>query len=145
MISSREDLLCSILDCGVDDLSVLDDVGLDWADVMERLRFEGIDIADIGFNGLMETVVELATDRMNEVILERIEELEHQEALSEEAEEELRNLRRLSPQDDVSAYFNCLDTHAYLRKKAEVYKEYAPDAILEFERESGLILEGVPA
>lgn len=40
----RNDLIRAILDCGTDDLSLLDDSGADLFKVVERMRFEGLEI-----------------------------------------------------------------------------------------------------
>ena len=41
-MTGTESLLCSVLDCGILDLSILDDVGYDLGEIYDELIAEGI-------------------------------------------------------------------------------------------------------
>lgn len=142
MMTNRENLMCAILECGTLDLGVLDDVGYDWYDVLDRLEGQGVSITEVGFNGLMRTVVEMAVEDLEAAVEERVKELEEQDELEEDEQEALEQLRLLDPEDDVGGFFNFLDTHAYFEKNGEVYRNYLPEAVEEFEKNTGLNLEG---
>lgn len=140
-MTNRENLMCAILECGTLDLGVLDDVGYDWYDVLDRLEGQGVSITEIGFNGLMRTVVEMAVEDLEAAVEERVKELEEQDELEYDEQEALEQLRLLDPEDDVGGFFNFLDTHAYFEKNGEVYRNYLPEAIEEFEKNTGLSME----
>ena len=140
-MTNRENLMCAILECGTLDLGVLDDVGYDWYDVLDRLGGQGVSITEIGFNGLMRTVVEMAVEDLEAAVEERVKELEEQDELEYDEQEALEQLRLLDPEDDVGGFFNFLDTHAYFEKNGEVYRNYLPEAIEEFEKNTGLSME----
>ena len=40
----RNDLIRAVLDCGTDDLNLLDDAGADMFKIVEQMRFEGQEI-----------------------------------------------------------------------------------------------------
>lgn len=140
-MTNRENLMCAILECGTLDLGVLDDVGYDWYDVLDRLEGQGVSITEIGFNGLMRTVVEMAVEDLEAAVEERVKELEEQDELEYDEQEALEQLRLLDPEDDVGGFFNFLDTHAYFEKNGEVYRNYLPEAVEEFEKNTGLSME----
>ena len=52
----RNDLIRAVLDCGVDDLSMLDDSGADMFKVVEQMRFEGLEIT---LNGIMAEIFKI--------------------------------------------------------------------------------------
>ncbi len=141
-MANRDDLLRSIVGCGTLDMRVLDDVGYDWFEVMDRLDSQGVSVREVGFNGLMRTVVEMAAEDLASAVEERIEELELQDELDEDEEEELRQLRLLDPEEDVGGFFNFLDTHVFFEHNEQIYRDYLPDAIDEFEMNTGLNMEG---
>lgn len=141
MMTNRENLMCAILECGTLDLGVLDDVGYDWYDVLDRLEGQGVGITEVGFNGLMRTVVEMAVEDLEAAVEERVKELEEQDKLEEDEQEALEQLRLLDPEDDVGGFFNFLDTHAYFEKNGDVYRNYLPEAVEEFEKNTGLSME----
>lgn len=144
-MTSKGNLLCSILDCGELDLGMLDEVGYDWCDVMNRLKEQGVGILDVGFNGLMRAVVEMGVEDLATAVNDRVCELEaipNERELDEDEKKEMEQLLLLSPEDDVEAFFNYLDTHAYLLKNGQIYREYLPDALDEFEENTGICMEG---
>lgn len=142
--SSRDLLLTALLECGTLDLGVLDRVGYDWCDVLDRVEGFGVGIEKLGFNGLMRLVVDMGIEDLATAIGDRICELEaitNERELDEDEAEELEMLRRLDPEEDVNAYFNFLDTHAYLQRNQDIYRDYAQDEVREFEENTGLNME----
>ncbi len=139
MISSREDLLMTLLNCGSLDLKLIDDVGYDWCDVLDQLDWPR---GDVDFNLLMRGVVSCGIIELREAIEERIAELDgiaqDTGELDDEEGDELDALRDLDPDEDISSYHNWLDTYVYFEAHGDVYRKYLAAAIDEFEDNTGL-------
>lgn len=144
----RNDLCQAILDCGSLDLNILDDVEYDFYDIVERLRMEGIPvtldsivteiflqgISDIN-NALSETIEETEIDLVNAKI-------DKDEALINELEDKLENLKELEPDRDIEWYFNYLDTHIYFVNNNEIYRDYLSEVIDSVENNMGFSIGG---
>ena len=72
----RHALIRAVLDCGVDDLSMLDDSGADMFKVVEQMRFEGLEIT---LNGIMAEIFREGIFRMSEAVKETRKRLEDEE------------------------------------------------------------------
>lgn len=143
MISSRDDLLMNLLGCGSLDLGVVDKVGYDFCDVLERL--DGLSIQDVGFNGLMRAVVEFGIIEIREWLDERIKELEGYwlaRTLGDGEEEEMEKLKMLNPDEDIQSFHNFLDTHVWFERNGHIYRRYLREAIADFEEGTGLHITG---
>lgn len=141
----RNDLIRAVLDCGVDDLSILDDSGADLFKTVERMRFEGLEIT---LNGIMAEIFREGIFRMGEAVKEARERLEAEESegtLTEAGYEQLEAIRQhdLSPQDDFTYYVNCLDTHLNCDSgKKEVYEEMFEQEMQDLMDYTGFNIEG---
>ena len=141
----RNDLIRAILDCGADDLSLLDDSGADLFKVVERMRFEGLEIT---LNGIMEEIFREGIFRMDEAVKEARKRLESEEdagTLTEAGYEKLEAIRQnnLSPQSDFTYYVNCLDTHLNCdSSKKEVYEEMFEQEMQDLMDYTGFDIEG---
>ncbi len=141
----RNDLIRAILDCGVDDLSLLDDSGADLFKTIERMRFEGMEIT---LNGIMAEIFREGIFRMGEAVKEARERLEAEESegtLTEAGYEQLEAIRQnnLSPQSDFTYYVNCLDTHLNCdSSKKEVYEEMFEQEMQDLMDYTGFDIEG---
>ena len=139
----RNDLIRAVLACGVDDLSMLDDSGADLFKVVERMRFEGLEIT---LNGIMAEIFREGIFRMGEAVKEAKERLVSEERkgiLTEAGYEQLEAIRLhdLSPQNDFTYYVNCLDTHLHSNKK-KVYEEMFEQEIQDLIEYTGFDIEG---
>ena len=79
----RNALIRAVLDCGVDDLSLLDDSAADMFKIVEQMRFEGLELT---LNGIMEEIFKEGIFRMNEAvksIKKRLELEEYEGTLTE--------------------------------------------------------------
>ena len=141
----RNDLIRAVLDCGVDDLSMLDDSGADLFKTVERMRFEGLEIT---LNGIMAEIFREGIFRMGEAVKEARERLEAEESegtLTEAGYEQLEAIRQhdLSPQGDFTYYVNCLDTHLNCdSRKKEVYEELFEQEMQDLMDYTGFNIEG---
>ena len=137
-MSGAESLLCEILSCGVDDLEMLDGFSLDWGEVLDQIDWPQY---GLGFNDIMRGVFACGIIRIENEINCRICDLERN-CSGEEEEEELVALKLLNPNEDITAYFNCLDTHVYLRENEEIYRRYLEYELNNFYNNTGFEIEG---
>lgn len=158
-------IICGIMDCGIADLSLLDNITLDWSDIEDELNALGCERPDI--NNIMMACFGICIGRVQSFISEKIEELkdmhtelqfsieEYQEELTdckdEDIEEkinelihlqstyddEILELENLSPYDDIESYHNFIDTKVYIKNNHEVYDNYANDINEIFETATG--------
>ena len=80
MVSSREDFLMNLLNCGVLDLKLIDGVGYDWCDILSEEMIYGIagrsGNGSCAINFVMAEVVAFGIDQIETAISDRICELE---------------------------------------------------------------------
>ncbi len=139
MYSKRDTFLKELLKCGYQDLEMLDDIGCNIGDVIDRL--EDSPIQEVGLSGLMRAVVDVGIINLKQAIDDRICELEaipNERELDADEEEELRVLRRLDPDNDVHGYYNGVDTSVWFEKNGPDYCKYVPDEVDAFELDTGL-------
>ncbi len=141
----RNDLIRAVLDCGVDDLSMLDDSEADLFKTVERMRFEGLEIT---MNGIMAEIFREGISRMSEAVKEARERLESEERegiLTEAGYEQLEAIRQheLSPQSNFTYYVNCLDTHLSCdSSKKEIYEGMFEQELQDLSDYTGFDIEG---
>ena len=141
----RNDLIRAVLDCGVDDLSLLDDSAADMFKIVEQMRFEGLELTLIG---IMEEIFKEGIFRMNEAvksIKKRLELEEYEGTLTEAGYEQLEAIRlhNLKPQNDFTYYLNCLDTHLNCdSRKKEIYEEMFEQEMQNLMDYTGFNIEG---
>lgn len=75
MITNTEILLCSFLECGTLDLSILDDVEYDLGEIVEDLQAEGIKPT---LNVITSKIFYKGQDELREKLSEKILELEEE-------------------------------------------------------------------
>lgn len=144
MISSRDDFLMSLLNCGSLDLRLIDNVGYDWSDILDS-DVIGEMFNDSGcrrqtFNYIMRQVVEFGIDQIDTAVNDRICELEaipNERELDEDEEVELKALRTLNPQEDINSYHNCVDTYVWFENNADVYCAYLEETLDAFKIGTG--------
>lgn len=135
MVTSREDFLMQILQCGVLDLKLIDDVGYDFCDILELDSTFQFDI-----NFVMARVFEYGFSRIEDAIYERKEYLTDTRdtyGISEEQQKELDALNELAVIDDFQTYHNCIDTHVWCDRNKEIYKKYLSEALDDFAEGTG--------
>ena len=135
-MTKRDELLCEMLGCGYDDLTMLDDVAYIWAHIMRRMRLCGVQ--KLSFNALMRQAVGYGQDILMDMVGDRFHELNRMKTLSQDQKEELEAISCLKPGKDLQGYFNCLDTHVYLVKNGDIYRRYFQYALDSFEENTGL-------
>ena len=149
MISSRDDFLMSILNCGVWDLSLIDDVGYNWCDILDSETLgemlSGGSRQRETLNYLMRRVVEFGIEQITTAVDDRICELEaisNERELDADEEKELSALRALNPEEDIDSCHNFVDTHVWFENNADVYHTYMQEARDNFAEGTGFEIEG---
>lgn len=130
MATNRDWLLMELLHCGEYDLSLLDNVGYDWCDVIETDSTFPFDL-----NYVMRQVFEFGYSQIAQAVNDRICELEaipNERELEEDEELELSELRTLEPYEDFESFHNYIDTHVWCEKHKDIYQKYMAEAIDEF-------------
>lgn len=137
-ISNRERFLMTILNGGLGDLELLDNVNYEWRDILQNYQFVRYDI-----NRIMRAVVEFGIGKLTSSIDDRIRELEaHQDdEISSEKSEELHALQQLSPYNDIQADYNSVATSVWAAQHAETYRKYLFNELDDFENGTGFQIE----
>lgn len=149
MVSSREDFLMNLLNCGVLDLKLIDDVGYDWCDILDgetlgEMLSDGSRQRET-LNYIMRRVVEFGIDQLTTAVADRICELEaipDERELDVDEEEELEALRTLNPEEDIENYHNFIDTHVWFENNADAYRTYLQEALDDFTEGTGFEIGG---
>lgn len=134
-MSGAERLLCAMLDCGIADLRMLDDVRYCYYDIVDAMKDKGLFQQGFNFNDVMRTIVEMGIEYL-------CEELEDRRKYFEKAGriEELNQLKKLDPRSDIESFHNYLDTHVYFVCHGDLYhlyQEYMSDALENFACDTG--------
>lgn len=149
MIASRDDFLISMLNCGVLDLRLIDDVGYNWCDILDsetlcEMLSDGTGQRET-LNYLMRRVVDFGIEQITTAVDDRICELEaipNERELDDDEEKELSALRALNPEEDIDSYHNFVDTHVWFENNADVYHTYLQEALDDFAEGTGFEIEG---
>jgi hypothetical protein len=140
MITNRDYLLTTLLDCGTLDLKILDGVEYDWCDLVDRR--EGV--PDI--NTLMYDVFQMGFDDIQTRVNDRICELEavelNERDLDEDEEQEKAALSELNATEDFESFHNAIDTHVYCVNHWDTYTMYMKEALDEFRDNTGFTIGG---
>ena len=141
----RNDLIRAVLDCGVDDLSLLDDAGANIYETVNRIKEEG---QEISLMSITEEIFKEGIFRMSEAVKQECKRLEYVARcgrLTAEGKEKLEAIRNnnLSPQQDFEYYLNFLDTHLYCdSNKKAIYEEWFEAEMLALMDYTGFDIEG---
>lgn len=149
MVSSREDFLMNLLNCGILDLKLIDDVGYDWCDILDgetlgEMLSDGSRQRET-LNYIMRRVVEFGIEQLTTAVADRICELEailNERELDADEEEELEALRTLNPEEDIESYHNFIDTHVWFENNADVYRTYLQEVLDDFAEGTGFEIGG---
>lgn len=150
MNKANEALLAELLECGIDDLVMLDDIDYDLTNVVDHYKENG---ETPTLNDLLEAVFErgqtLIVDGWFIELGEREDELEQMKGnlyvdhvRKAELEEEIEELNALNPWEDIEWYCNCLDTSWWMHN-ADTYRKYLGSYVKEAEKLTGFELKEV--
>ena len=145
ILTERDNLLCSILQCGELDLAILDDVGYDLGEIYDELVADGIKPTlniitnEIFIRGLVEL-----ENSLNDKLADLKEELLEYDEDSVEYRElrvQIDSLCMCEPENDVDWFCNCLDTSIWFIRNEEIYQQFLADEIKEIEMNMGFEFE----
>jgi hypothetical protein len=172
LYTKQEEILSHILKCGYSDISLLDNIGFDIDDIIDELMsnnelsLENIieRVFELGVKTLSTEISRSRTDiieqvkeatlllpeNFNEESLDDIDDIvfdfiySHELEAKADAERDLRILEKLLPQNDLSIYFNFLDTKISFRdfECADVYKRYFSKEVEQFMSNTGFNISG---
>lgn len=140
----RMDLVRAVLDCGNDDLDLLDDAGADIYKMVQRMREKGLDIS---LHSIIGEVFREGIFRFCEAVESQRKALESQEKSGEITEAEYERLRklkdyRINPEEDFEFYLNFQDTHLFApADKQVVYEELFERELHDLEGYTGFDIE----
>ena len=139
-MTNRDKALTAFLECGTDDLSILDDVEYDVGKIIENLYAEGVRPS---LNAITSTVFRMGKEEMAALLAEEIRNAQDELDANPDYDktvalnELLFALGQLNPNDDIDWHCNCLDTNVYFVRNEELYRIYLPDAIETVEAHMG--------
>lgn len=140
-MTGLESLLCSVLNCGSLDLSILDDTEYDLGDIVT-------DLEDIGvkptLNAITGEIFRKGQQDLKEKLEERISNMKSERDEFDERTEEYQRVQRqiddleiLDPDNDIDWFCNCLDTSIWFSDNEEIYRKYLTDEIKDVEYDMG--------
>ena len=130
-MTGAEGLLTAILECGEDDLSMLEEVSYAWEDILEQMDFPDC----YKFNDVIRTIIDLGIIDIKNWIESRLQE-------PDLSDSERAALHSLNPDTDIEAYCNYLATRVSFRNKAVIYHRYCEDALEFFHAATGFHING---
>jgi len=134
-------LLCNLLDCGYLDLQMIEDADEDYVlEAIDRLKNEGLEIS---LNGILDAMFFDAKNNLMEAVEARVDVLEENEdELDEDGREELADMRKLNPDEDITWFINWSDSHIYISEDVEaVYRNWFGGLIDDLENKMGIEFE----
>ncbi len=134
MMTNELAWLCAIMHCGVDDFSVIDCE----YDKMELIEACLDEFGEISLNQISHCIVEKGCEDLQDAIDSRILDIESQyEEWELNDNDEYRCLLSLNPWEDIGERNNYLDTGVWFEQNEKEYRKYLPEAIEEFEDNTG--------
>lgn len=152
-MTKQEEILTNLLDCGTDDLKLLNDIRYDLDDILEYLK----ECGNFNINSIFREVFKKGAIDLNYAFIERKEEIreqileEMQTAKEEYPDYDLENdedyqelvndldlldNEKLNPIEDLDYYLNYQDTHVYM-EHIDFYRKYMSDVVDTIETNMG--------
>lgn len=152
-MTKQEEILTNLLDCGTDDLKLLEDIEYDLDDILEYLK----ECGSFNLNSIFREVFKEGAINLNYAFIERKEEireqiLEEMKTVKEEYPDynlennedyqelendlDLLDSGKLCPMEDLDYYLNYQDTHVYM-EHIEFYRKYMSDVVDTIETNMG--------
>ena len=142
--TGRNGFLCELLGCEPDELTMLDAVKYDWAEVMREFTdWESKKISMLDFNGLMRAVCNVGRSHIEQAVKDKImeaEEATEKDGLDNDGQQVIAQLQQLNPWEDINSYHNYLDSHVWFEQNEDIYRAHLSGALEEFEHNTGLKL-----
>jgi hypothetical protein len=134
----NSELVRAVLNCGVDDLRLLDGAEVNFFDVVDHLRFEGIEVT---MNNIIEEVFQTGKQVIVDAYKALLADLQKEVDTGETTEadwEYLQMVKTLNPETDFTFFINLQDTtFSGASEKKETYENLFEEALEECERITG--------
>lgn len=138
MQNPRTKFLLELLQCGEEDLSVLDNVQYPFAEIIEQL--EDQPLQTVGLDGLIRAVVDVGIIHLKDAVEDRITELHEMQDLglaSNKEAREMKHLEALNPDEDIQVDPNAEATTVWFTAHGSIYRRYLQEVIDSFENNTG--------
>ena len=150
-IHSKNSLLCLLLECDRKSLRLIENVNYEWSAIDRRCRsayeeslLDVLQDKDRGKNGLdrmLYAVIDFGLSQIDEAVDSRIDWLEAFSDFSDINEDDLKQLHSLNPFEDIRFEIDGLNTCLWFENNEELYRQYVPTAIQQFEYRTGLKIQ----
>lgn len=139
----RTALLSVLLDCGTEDVKLLEGCNMYWENIKKDCI---LNRGEITLNNLLQSMFNLALDELNSHIQNRIDELsdyadENPYDFGDAERTEFDAIENLDVFVDISTYCYYGDTEIKFIKNKEAYEKYFSGALDEFEEQTGFKIE----
>lgn len=157
-MTMQECILMKLLDCGIDDLSLLENINYDLDEILDNL----LKNCDLNINNLFREIFrtgamelreefELQKKDIEEDIKEELEETKRKYIDAGYTKEQYENETdykeivtdldllhngELNPEEDLDYFYNCLDTYVFM-KHIEFYRRWMESEVEDIEYEMG--------
>lgn len=161
-MAKQDEILATLLECGIDDLNLLEDIDYDLEDILnELMENDSLSLHNILEEIFLKGAIELQ-ERFNlrkEEIKQEIDnalieekekwfnsgEIQEEFEETEEYKELINDLRlieneELNPENDLDYYLNYLDTHVYM-KNIDFYRKWTEGEVEDIEIKMGFNFE----
>lgn len=158
MLTTKDQILITLLQCGTGDLYILDNIGYDVDDIIEEMIQQGNThlhclISGIFYKGAEDLSKALEENRDD--IIETLEDkiADYQETMTREQladcteyielTTDLELIDKLNPRDDYEYTLNFTDSHIFI-PHLDWYERYLPEETAEIERQMGFyFMQGI--
>lgn len=124
-MTKKDEILCTILDCGQDDLSMIEDIEYDLDSIIEELLYDGI----LSLNSIFGKVFSIGQTELSDVLDVKLRK-------DCDEDDNIDELSSLNPLVDITWCTNRLYTQIFL-KNYDTYMQYFDKTIKNIEYKMG--------
>ena len=144
----KDMLLAELLDCGYADLKVVTDSKYEISTIMEFA--EEYDEGKVNLQKMFRAIVDCVITDLSGMVTARymglredLEEVEFDEDQTKAVllQDQISKLEKMKPEDDITYYFNYLDSHIIISKNEEDYRNMFEVELETLENMSGFNFE----
>ena len=139
MMDYKDAWLCALLDCGIADLSALEDCKFNYTEIIEE-AWERWGM-EFNINALLNIIIEKGLDEMHRSLEKRKARLKENERinefLNEEQQAEYDALQEMEPYNDIHFECNYCATQVWFDAERDNYMRYAQAEVERFTEMTG--------
>lgn len=148
MISSRDDFLMTLLNCGKSGLKLIDNAGYEWSDVLGLTTGQELTNCKLrkrdGAQYIAGLLVEYGASQIWSAKESRVHELKtisNKRELNGAETKELNALLKLDPIEDIVSCYSSFGVIVWFNENGEIYHKYLGEALASFEKGTGFKIE----